>query len=110
MTPVRARLFIRVDRGMALQYGGDDAPLHPNALAVDDANLLQTSTRRLPQVLGNNLGNIARPESVQIQRIFNREVVRLRIPLCPTGFAHLRRFFPAVIWMTILVSAFLQHV
>jgi hypothetical protein len=49
---------------MALENSGHDSALNTDPLTVNDPNLSQPLARRLPEILFDNNGNIARSKDV----------------------------------------------
>jgi hypothetical protein len=64
-------LLVPIERGL------DDAPLDAAAASVHQTDLAQTGRRRGVDVLGDNRGNVARGERVEIDLAFDRNAHRI---------------------------------
>ncbi len=90
MSPPRGRVSELLHKGVILQQIAYPIALEADPLPVDQAYLPESPVRGQLQLLLHRLKDFPRPECVQIQMIFQRELDRVLLvrPLCT--FALLR--------------------
>ncbi len=79
MSPTRGRVAEFLHKGVILQEPAYPVALEADPLPVDQAYLPESPVRGQLQVLLHRLKDFPRPECVQIQMIFQRELDRVRI-------------------------------
>src|SRR3954471_23272463 len=70
------RVVERTHQRVAFERGLDDAALHAGAAAVNQANLAQPGTMRGADVLVDDRTDVARVEGVEVERVFDWNLVR----------------------------------